>query len=74
MTQTEARILARAIADELMARLQQMTDELLTADEVARLLKMSPSWVQKHTSELPHVRIGGAVRNPKGKVLAHVIV
>lgn len=35
MTQTEARILARAIADELMARLQPMTDELLTADEVA---------------------------------------
>jgi len=30
--------------------------------------------VQKHTSELPHVRIGGAVRYPKGKVLAHVIV
>ena len=74
MTQTEARILASAIADELMARLQPMTDELLTADEVARLLKMSPSWVQKHTSELPHVRIGGAVRYPKGKVLAHVIV
>ena len=74
MTQTEARILARAIADELMARLQPMTDELLTADEVARLLKMSPSWVQKHTSDLPHVRIGGAVRYPKDKVLAHVIV
>ena len=74
MTQTEARILARAIADELMARLQPMTDELLTADEVARLLKMSPSWVQKHTSELPHVRIGGAVRYPKVKVLAHVVV
>ena len=74
MTQSEARILARAIADELMARLQPMTDELLTADEVARLLKMSPSWVQKHTSELPHVRIGGAVRYPKGKGLAHVIV
>ena len=64
MTQTEARILARAIADELMARLQPMTDELLTADEVARLLKMSPSWVQKHTSKLPLVRIGGAVRYP----------
>ena len=31
MTQAEARILARAIADELMARLQPMTDELLTA-------------------------------------------
>ena len=74
MTQTEARILARAIADELMARLQPMTEELLTAEEVARLLKMSPSWVQKHTSELPLVRIGGAVRYPKGKVLAHVIV
>ena len=74
MTQAEARILARAIADELMARLQPMTEELLTADEVARLLKMSPSWVQKHTSELPHVLIGGAVRYPKVKVLAHVIV
>ena len=74
MTQAEARILARAIADELMARLQPMTDELLTAEEVARLLKMSPSWVQKHTSDLPNVRIGGAVRYPKGKVLAHVIV
>lgn len=74
MTQAEARILARAIADELMVRLQPMTDELLTADEVAKLLKLSPSWVQKHTSELPHVRIGGSVRFPKGKVLAHVIV
>lgn len=74
MTQSEARILARAIADELMARLAPMTEELLTAEQVAQLLKVSTPWVRAHTSELPHVRIGGMVRFPKGKVLKHVIV
>ena len=45
-------------------------DELLTVEEVAALLKVSPSWVYEHTrsrgtprsERLPHVKIGKYVR------------
>ena len=44
-------------------------DELLTVDEVAALLKVSPSWVYEHTrsrstrgERLPHIKIGKYVR------------
>jgi excisionase family DNA binding protein len=44
--------------------------ELLTVEEVATLLKVSPSWVYEHTrsrgtpraERLPHIRIGKYVR------------
>ena len=44
--------------------------ELLTVEEVAALLKVSPSWVYEHTrsrgtpraERLPHIRIGKYVR------------
>ena len=45
-------------------------DELLTVDDVAALLKVTPSWVYEHTrsrgtptfERLPHVKIGKYVR------------
>ena len=68
-------MLARAIADEMMARLEVVSEELLTADECAALLKTSKSWVQKHTGNpLPFVRVGGLVRYPRSRVLTAVII
>ena len=45
-------------------------DELLTVEDVAALLKVSPSWVYEHTrsrgtprsERLPHVKIGKYLR------------
>ena len=55
--------------DEL-GRAREVLDELLTVDEVAALLKVTPSWVYEHTrgrrlaksDRLPHVKIGKYVR------------
>ena len=75
MTKSEANMLARAIADEMVKRLAPMSEELLTADECAALLKTSRSWVQHHTGDpLPFVRVGGLVRYPKSRVLTAVLV
>ena len=75
MTKSEANMLARAIADEMVKRLAPMSEELLTADECAKLLKTSRSWVQHHTGDpLPFVRVGGLVRYPKSRVLTAVLV
>ena len=75
MTKSEANMLARAIADEMMARLSVVSEELLTADECADLLKTSTSWVQHHTGNpLPFVRVGGLVRYPRSQVLKAVLV
>jgi len=49
---------------------REALDELLTVDEVAALLKVTPSWVYEHTrgrrltksDRLPHVKIGKYVR------------
>jgi integrase len=35
---------------------------LLTVSEAARFLSLSESWVRRHVSELPFVRVGGAIR------------
>ena len=75
MTKSEANMLARAIADEMAKRLAPMSEELLTADDCAKLLKTSRSWVQHHTGDpLPFVRVGGLVRYPRNRVLAAVLV
>ncbi len=52
--------------------------ELLTAEEVAAVLKVSPSWVYEHTrsrgtpraERLPHNRIGKYVRFDPGAIRA----
>ncbi len=49
---------------------RETLDELLTVDDVAALLKVTPSWVYEHTrgrgtpksERLPHVKIGKYVR------------
>ena len=53
-------------------------DELLTVEDVAALLKVSPSWVYEHTrsrgtpraERLPHIRIGKYVRFEPGAIRA----
>ncbi len=41
-----------------------MPDDLLTAEEVAALLRMTPSWVYAQTRRrrIPHLRLGRYVR------------
>lgn len=49
---------------------RETLDELLTVEDVAALLKVTPSWVYEHTrsrvtlrsERLPHVKIGKYVR------------
>ncbi len=39
-----------------------MNGDLLTADEVAGILRVPKSWVYSHLSELPTIRLGRYVR------------
>lgn len=66
-------MLARAIVREWQRNISADTEQLLTADECAQLLKVSVSYVRQHTDEIPHIKIGGAVRFPKNRVLRHFI-
>lgn len=66
-------MLARAIVREWQRNMSVDTEQLLTADECAQLLKVSVSYVRQHTDEIPHIKIGGAVRFPKNRVLRHFI-
>ena len=74
MTQSEANMLARAIVRE-WNRANGITNEvLLTADELASLLKVSVSYVRQHTNDFPHVKIGNSVRFPKSRVLQSILI
>jgi excisionase family DNA binding protein len=50
------------------------TDDLLTADEVAAMLRMKRAWVYAETrrGSLPHVRLGRYVRYRRSAVVAWV--
>ena len=39
-----------------------MNGDLLTADEVARILRVPKSWVYSHVTDLPAIRLGRYVR------------
>lgn len=43
-------------------------DHLLTADEVAKILRVPRSWVYSHQSELPAIRLGRYVRFKRSEV------
>ena len=50
-------------------------DDLLTVGEVARLLKVPPSWVYERTrrrgiDRLPHFKIGKYLRFSEGEIVA----
>lgn len=49
----------------------QQREELLTAVEVARMLRVTPAWVYAATRQgtVPHVRLGRYVRYRRGAVL-----
>ena len=47
---------------------RQLT-EILTADEVMRLLKVGRTWLSQHVYEIPHYRIGGILRFDRERVL-----
>lgn len=40
--------------------------DLLTADEVARMLRVPKSWVYSHLADLPAIRLGRYVRFRRG--------
>ena len=44
------------------AERNSMNGDLLTADEVARILRVPKSWVYSHLSEIPIIRLGRYVR------------
>jgi excisionase family DNA binding protein len=45
-----------------------MNGNLLTADDVARILRVSKSWIYSHLSELPTIRLGRYVRFKRSDV------
>lgn len=49
----------------------QQREDLLTAVEVARMLRVTPAWVYAATRQgtVPHVRLGRYVRYRRGAVL-----
>lgn len=69
MTRAEARM----IAEELAKVLSQTNEEFLTREETAKLLKVSPSWVDRHRDNLPHIMLGSNIRFVKSKVIAAIM-
>ena len=69
---------SRAHDEPVAARSSNDLHELLTVEEVAALLKVSPSWVYEHTrsrgtpraERLPHIKIGKYVRFEAGAIRA----
>ncbi|WP_204076691.1 helix-turn-helix domain-containing protein [Planotetraspora phitsanulokensis] len=45
-----------------------MADALMTPEQLAEYLRVSPEWVYKNIYDLPFVRIGKSYRFPKGDV------
>ncbi len=43
--------------------------EVLTIYETAEFLKVSPTTVRRHLSEIPHIRIGKQIRIVKNKLI-----
>ena len=64
---------ARLIAEELAKILYPQQEELLTIEEVAKLLKVSRAFINQHLDEFPSVKIGGARRFPKHKIMQVVL-
>jgi len=47
-------------------------DTILTVDELARRLRVKPSWVYSHADELGAYRLGKYLRFSWGRVLMHL--
>lgn len=45
-----------------------ISDALMTPEQLAEYLKVSPDWVRKHTYDLPIVRVGKVIRFAKGDI------
>ncbi len=50
------------------ARTESTDGFLLTADEVAEILRVPKSWVYSHLSDLPAIRLGRYVRFKRSEV------
>jgi excisionase family DNA binding protein len=51
-----------------LAEHRSMSGNLLTADEVAGILRVPKSWVYSHLSQLPTIRLGRYVRFKRSDV------
>lgn len=67
-------MLARAIVREWNRSNGIRQEELLTAEELAKMLKVSVSYVRQHTDEFPYVKIGGNIRFPKTRVMQSILI
>lgn len=45
-----------------------MAQELLTVEDLAELLQVTPSWVYEHKSQIPHIKLGKYLRFPKPEI------
>jgi len=66
MTRNEARL----IAEELAKIVAPANEEFMTREDVAKFLKVSVSWVDRHHDMLPHIMLGGGIRFVKSKVIS----
>jgi len=45
-----------------------MAQELMTVEDLAALLNVTPSWVYEHKDEIPHIKLGKYLRFPKAEI------
>lgn len=64
----------KQLSQEIRNILYPAYEELLTAAELADLLKLSKAYIYSHVDKFPHIKIGGSIRFPKTKVLEALIV
>ena len=56
----------RAIAEEIVKIMRSKDTELITTEEAAKILGVTPSWLRKIKGKYPHVKKGD---NDRGRLL-----
>jgi len=60
----------RSAASAAPPRPPQPSWELLTLEELARSLRMTPEWVEANLDDIPHLYLGGLVRFRRARIAA----
>jgi excisionase family DNA binding protein len=45
-----------------------MAQELMTVEDLAVLLNVTPSWVYEHKRDIPHIKLGKYLRFPRAEI------
>ena len=61
--------MANRDAEDFEFVIENSADEIWTVEDLAAFLKVKPSWVYEHTSEIPHIRVGRYLRFERSAVL-----